>query len=81
VKHLRLEFNPKLNDGIFFINWIHNNITDILLGFEVDSCIIAGMGISQDDLTKQVEGKKFKYFAKKMTFDFQNSIHLNIRKK
>ena len=44
---------------------MNNKITDILLGFEVDSCIIAGVGISQDDLTKQVEGKKFKYFVKK----------------
>ena len=30
----------------------------MLLGFEVDTCGIAGAGISQDDLTKQVEGKK-----------------------
>ena len=60
LKHLRLEFNPKLNDGTvcwYILNWINNKIIDILLGFEVDSCIIAGVGISQDDLTKQVEGK------------------------
>ena len=59
---------------------MNNKITDILLGFEVDSCIIAGVGISQDDLKKQVEGKKLKYFAKKFAeLDFQNSINLNIR--
>nr|CAH0101322.1 unnamed protein product [Daphnia galeata] len=37
LKHLRLEFNPKLND---------------------DTCGIAGAGIAQDDLTKQVEEAK-----------------------
>jgi hypothetical protein len=30
----------------------------MLLGFEVDTCGIAGARISQDDLTKKVKGKK-----------------------
>ena len=30
----------------------------MLLGFEVDTCGIAGTRLSQDDLTKKVEGKK-----------------------
>ena len=50
------------------------------------------MGISQDDLTKQVEGKKFKYFAKKSCrtwflkfnqFKYKNKIideKLNLKK-
>ena len=62
-----------------FFNWINNKITDILLGFEVDTCGIAGAGISEDDLTKKVEGKK--YFEKKVAVDFQNSIIFKYKNK
>jgi hypothetical protein len=52
----------------------------MLLGFEVDTCGIAGTRLSQDDLTKKVEGKK-KYFEKKVAVDFQNSIIFKYKNK